>query len=120
MTNILDLVQENTDNIQDLVFEDCLLKKGLYLEIYCNPDGIYYDNGEYDEDGENEEDIDTSNGFSLFILIDKDITYHELLELDIYEGCKIKDNEVRIDIITKNDPFNRLSECSFAPLSNMI
>lgn len=114
MKNILDLLQGNTDNIQELVFEDCLLKKGLHLEIYCNPDGVYYN------DEEEEENIDKSNGFSLFILLDKDITYHELLKLDIYEGCRVKDNEIRIDIITEDDTFNRLSECSFAPLSNMI
>lgn len=114
MKNILDLLQGNTDGIQELVFEDCLLKKGLRLEIYCNPDGIYYN------DEEEIEDIDTSNGFSLFILIDNDITYYELLNLDIYEGCRIKDNEVRIDIITKDDTFNRLSECSFVPLSTII
>lgn len=113
MQNILDLLQGNTDNIQELIFEDCLLKEGLHLEIYCNPDGIYYND-------EEEEDTNTSDGFSLFISIDKDITYHELLDLDIYEGCRVKDNEIRIDIITKEDIFNRLDECSFTPLSNML
>lgn len=119
MKNILEITQTQTDNIQDIVFENCLLEKGLYLEIYCNPDGIYYDNVELNED-EDDEEIDTSNGFSLFLLIDKNITYHELLNLDIYEGCSVKNNEVRIDIITEDDSFDRLFQCSFTPISNII
>lgn len=107
MKTILDTLNYEYENIQEILYEDCIIPKGTHMEIYVNPDGIY------------EEDL-TSDGFSIFLYIDKDITYYNLLDADIYDGCSVKNNEVRIDIITESDGFNRLNECEFVPFSKYV
>lgn len=95
------------ESIQEELFENCTIPKGTHMEIYCNPDGL-----------DNE---DSSNGFSLFLLADKDISYYDIINnSDLLEGCSLKDNEVRIDIIREDDSFNRLKECTFGMISNYI
>lgn len=85
MKNLFELIGECQENIQDLVWEDCIIPAGTKLEIYCNPDGIY--------------DEDSSNGFSLFILFDVDTKYFDLIEnYDLLESCSVKNNEVAINI----------------------
>lgn len=107
MKTILDIINNDYENIQEMIYEDCIIPKGTFMEIYVNPDGIY------------EEDL-TSDGYSMFLYIDKDITYFNLLEADIYDGCSVKNNEVRIDIITKEDEYNRLKECEFVAFSKYV
>lgn len=107
MNKIFQILAGDYENIQDSVYSDCIIPKGTHMEIYVNPDGV------------NNEDV-TSNGFSMFIHVDEDITYFNLLNLDIYDGCSVKNDEVRIDIITEDDSYNRLKECSFVDLSKYI
>lgn len=107
MKKIFELLMDDYENIQEMVFENCIIPEGTFMEIYVNPDGIY------------EEDL-TSDGFSLFLHVDKEITYYDLLNADIYEGCTVKNDEVRIDLITEEDSFNRLEECTFNKISLYI
>lgn len=107
MKKIFEFLIDDFENIQEMVFEDCIIPKGTYIEIYVNPDGIY------------EENL-VSDGYSLFLFADKEITYHELLNADIYGGCSVKNNEVRIDIITESDPYERLTDCEFGKLSEYV
>lgn len=105
MKNILDLLNEENENIQNFISEDCYIPIGTHLEIYCNPNGL-----------DSEED---SDGFSLFLITDKLISYFSIINnSELLEGCSIKENEVRIDIITEHDSFNRLEEYSFTPISS--
>ena len=99
MKNILTLITDNY-SIQEQVFENCIIPAGTYLEIYCNPDGLH--------------DEDSSNGFSIFIEVDKEISYFDIINnSDMLDSCSVKNDEVRIDIITSDDEFNRLNECTF-------
>ena len=107
MKKMLDFLSNDYEGIQEMLYEDCIIPKGTYMEIYVNPDGIY------------EENL-SSDGYSMFLSVDKDITYFELLNADIYDGCSVKNNEVRNDIITENDEYNRLKECEFVALSKYI
>ena len=55
MKSLFDLIGDCTEDIQDLVWENCIIPAGTKLEIYCNPDGIYSE--------------EHSDGFSLFIYL---------------------------------------------------
>lgn len=109
MKNIFEVLETkgNVEAIQDVIFKDCVIPKGTHMEIYCNPDGIY--------------DEDSNNGFSLFLVADKDVNYFDIINnSDLLESCSVKDDEVRIDIIEEDDEFNRLEECEFTPISKYL
>ena len=103
----MDIIGTEFEGIQEFVSEDCIIPVGTHLEIYCNPDGIY---------------ADSSEGFSLFLIVDKEMTYYQLInDSDLLESCSIKNNEVRIDIIVYGyDPYNRLEECDFESISKYL
>lgn len=106
MKNIMEIIGDEYEGVQELIYEECLIPKGVMLEIYLNSEGIYEDNEE---------------GFSLFLLVDKDITYFELLNSKILEGYKVKNDEVKIDIIiVGKDVFKRDEELIFEPISKYL
>jgi hypothetical protein len=77
----------DTDRIENIIFQDCKIDRGLYIEAYYNPDGVC-----------NEEE--TSDGGSIFISMDQPISYFALVEiLCKYTGCKLKDDELTIRIV---------------------
>lgn len=88
MKSLFDLIGDCTEDIQDLVWENCIIPAGTKLEIYCNPDGIYSE--------------EHSDGFSLFILFDIDTPYFDVIEnYDLLESCSVKNDEVSIAISTE-------------------
>ena len=93
----LDLEKGQTyENIE--IFNDCIIPKGTYLEVYCNPDGIY---------------SDSSNGFSLFIKVDINTTAFTIIDdYDLLQSCQYNKDEVRIDILNLED-YPDLKESDF-------
>lgn len=106
MKNILEVVGDNLIGVQDGIFENCSIPVGTHFEIYCNPDGI---------------DSDGTDGFSLYVVSDIEITYHDIISnSDMLEGCRVKDDEVRIDIVTNADPYERLQSEDFINISEFF
>lgn len=109
MKNIYEIlkIKGTIKHLQDILFENCIIPEGTHMEIYCNPDGVY--------------DEDSSNGFSMFLVLDKDVSYFDIINnSDLLEGCSVKNDEIIIDIIGEDDSFKRLEECEFKKISKYI
>lgn len=77
----------DSDRIEDMVFEDCKVDRGLHIEAYYNPDGVY-----------NEDE--SSDGGSIFIFVDQPISYFKLIDVICTDtGCNLKDDEVTFRIV---------------------
>lgn len=80
------------DSVEDVLGsgkDDVLIDVGFYLEGYMNPDGVFND----DEDAH-------SNGSSLYLYVDVETTFEEMLGL--FEG-RLKDQTLTISIIPSVD-----------------
>ncbi|MDF2879616.1 MAG: hypothetical protein K0R54_173 [Clostridiaceae bacterium] len=82
-----------------------IFDKGIYIEVYVNPDGIY-----------NEEE--TSNGFSCFRYIDEPLTYEELLSL--FDEGSLKKDTLTINYIPSDDEDYQQERELAVPISNDI
>lgn len=82
------------EHLEDIVWnEDIVIDEGFYLEVYINPDGVYGD-----EDGEH-----SSNGYSLFRYVNKDVTLGEFLNMDLFNEGSLRDSTMTIFVIPNED-----------------
>lgn len=91
-----DIISKNDyiEHLEDMVWdEDIVIDPGFYLEVYINPDGVYGD-----EDGEH-----SSNGYSIFRYINKDITLGEFLNMDLFAEGSLRDSTMTIFVIPNED-----------------
>lgn len=91
-----DIISKNDyiEHLEDMVWdEDIVIDQGFYLEVYINPDGVYSD-----EDGGH-----SSNGYSIFRYINKDITLGEFLNMDLFAEGSLRDSTMTIFVIPNED-----------------
>lgn len=82
------------EHLEDIVWnEDIVIDEGFYLEVYINPDGVYGD-----EDSEH-----SSNGYSLFRYVNKDVTLGEFLNMDLFNEGSLRDSTMTIFVIPNED-----------------
>lgn len=91
-----DIISKNeyVEHLEDIVWdEDVVIDAGFYLEVYINPDGVYGD-----ENGEH-----SSNGYSIFRYINKDITLGEFLNMDLFAEGSLRDLTMTIYVVPDKD-----------------
>ena len=91
-----DIISKNdhVEHLEDMVWDsEIVIDEGFYLEIYINPDGIYGD--------ENSEH--SSNGYSMFRYINKDITLGKFLNMDLFSEGSLRDSTMTISVIPNED-----------------
>lgn len=95
---------ELTRFIEEYLYnEEIIIDQGFYLEVYTNYDGKHDEN--------------SSEGSSLFVFIDMDITYGNLLSL--FDDFSVKDDTLTITILGIDEGEERLF-CLENPISPMI
>lgn len=86
--------EDDTECLEDIVWgKEVIIDEGFYIEVYINIDGVYGD-----EDGEH-----SSNGYSLFRYINKEISYEDFLNLDLFNEGSLRDSTMTIHVIPSTD-----------------
>lgn len=87
---LIDLIDKNDyiKHLEDEIWnEKILIDEGFYVEVYINPDGIYQ----------------SSNGYSLFRYVNKEISFGDLLKLELFNQGSLKESTMTISIIPNKD-----------------
>lgn len=106
MTRLTDHVKigDAKSNLEDILFsEEIVIDAGFNLEIYGNPDGAT---------------SDSADGASLFTLVDRDVTFGELLAAVNHLGS-IRDDTLTIRTVGADETVE-IGLCSENPLSSTL